>query len=396
MGLNIKSVISVLLISLLGGCDSTDFAGTVAQTQIPEPAIPPLEPINEPDAGAIDIQEDLGRRIRLETFELKQGDQTQTIDYLFVLDNSPSMVSDLNRLRQGFRSIREATFPKGSKLAVTYTQPADPDNPVTVFPYGSSKRQQPTKAYNAEPGFLGLVDKKRIATYRNTTGANRSNFSRKGCDKWFEPSAKNADGESCFDAHIQISEKGGLCEAGMVALDQLLKAKKGQPLFRSGTSLQVIFITDTEDPGCPKRAPYLGLDKARPSTAALVRAFKANSKLESLTFHGAVPKSKCPPHSESSPFNFGKPYAAAIRSTKGIHVDMCTTIDYSQMIENIIISSKDKPASTTFQLSKEVVQVDYVLVDGQKYQDFTVRGNSIEIRNLNQEQSYEIKVAYNF
>ena len=398
MSLNRKTVIPAMLTCLLGGCDGTEFTANVGQVQESEPEpTETLEPRETPEAFTPPeeqtiVLDDPESRRRIETFKSKQNSQTEAIDYLFVLDNSPSMTSDLQQLQLGFRSIQRATFPKGSKLAVTYTQPADPKNPTTVFPYGD-RAQQPTKAYNAEPGFLNLVDKRRIAAYRNTNGANGSKFRKKGCDQWFEPNARNSDGQSCFNAHTQISEKGGLCEAGMVALDQLLKAKRRRPLFRDGAALHVIFITDTEDPGCPKKEPYLPLGKARPSTNELIRALKSNSKLTSVTFHGAVPKSKCSPRSEGSPFNFGRPYAAAIRATKGIHVDMCTKVDYSAMIENVITRSTGD-TSAKFRLSKAISQIEYVEVDGKEYRDFTVQGGFIEIRGLSEDRSHDVKVAY--
>src|SRR5690606_3610448 len=102
---------------------------------------------------------------------------------------------------------------------VMYTQPADPAD----LNRHATGVQQSDDAYAAEPGFVDFVSKMRIDDYKNTKGSKDDKFTMPGCDSWFKPDDKDAAGNSCFDAHSQISEAGGPCEAGIVALTQLLK-----------------------------------------------------------------------------------------------------------------------------------------------------------------------------
>ncbi|MGE4132362.1 MAG: hypothetical protein AB7F86_12040 [Bdellovibrionales bacterium] len=181
-------------------------------------------------------------------------------DFLFVVDESSSMGSILADVTAGFAALSSASYPTDTKIAVTNTAPAqylDSANhlidPTMAFVTGKKVEQQ--------PGFLKLVSKSSIDSFVAANASFASKFQKSGCDlAWFSPGAVNANGDSCLVAHSQIALISTGVEAGVTALNQLVRYNSlaAQRTFRSGSLVNVIFISDTHDSG----AAYYGKAKA--------------------------------------------------------------------------------------------------------------------------------------
>jgi hypothetical protein len=213
------------------------------------------------------------------------------VDLLFVVDESVSMNAVLGAVIAGFESISKVAYPPDSRMAVTNMAPAyytDADNGVF----------DPTRSYttlagtNQQPGFLRLVDAAGIASFVAGYPSQASHFARPGCATgWFEPKAVNSAGDSCLSAATQISLLGTGQEAGLISLDQLSRrqAQNGGRLFRPGVLANVVFVSDTHDPG----ANYYnrtGAPKGIAKYNDLVKSiYDANPGLAGLKFHGIVP-----------------------------------------------------------------------------------------------------------
>jgi hypothetical protein len=213
------------------------------------------------------------------------------VDLLFVVDESSSMNVVLGDVVAGFDSISKVSYPPDSRMGVTNMAPAyytDADNGL-FDPARSFTTLAPTKQ---QPGFLRLVDAAGINSFVAANPSQSSHFSKAGCATgWFEPKAMNAAGDSCLSAASQISLLGIGQEAGLVSLDQLSRrlAQNGGRLFRPGVLANVVFVSDTHDPG----AAYYnkpGAPKAIAKYSDLVKSiYKDNPGLAGLKFHGIVP-----------------------------------------------------------------------------------------------------------
>lgn len=71
-----------------------------------------------------------------------------------------------------------------------------------------------------------------------------------GCEsKWFAPTQKDGSGNPCIAAAFQSKNSCTGTEAGILAFQQLLEKNKGKSIFRQGAIANVIFVSDTHDPG---------------------------------------------------------------------------------------------------------------------------------------------------
>jgi hypothetical protein len=136
------------------------------------------------------------------------------------------------------------------------------------------------------------VDAAGISSFVSSYPSQSGHFPKAGCAAgWFEPKALNPAGDSCLSAATQISLLGTGQETGLVSLDQLSRrqAQNGGRLFRPGVLANVIFVSDTHDPG----AAYYnktGAPKAIAKYNDLVKSvYDANPGLAGLKFHGIVP-----------------------------------------------------------------------------------------------------------
>jgi hypothetical protein len=316
-------------------------------------------PVNADGGNAYAAWEGANGR-RLEAFEWGGSARNQVADYLIVLDNSVSMDKVIDRVRAGFASLKPEMFPPEARIAVMSTLP------------GRERERQPVRGplrfdlhpavgsrdvYKHDPGFLRLVDDEGIRTLRSARPDVADRFPLDGCDAWFAPGAVNAAGQPCIVAHTQGLLASAHSEAGLTAFRQLLERHTGTPIFRPGAAVNVIFVSDTHDPGVSRKAADLLAD--RPTAAELAELVDRDNVVSSLRFHAIAPETEC----VERWFGFGPAYFEAAEATGGAVLDLCTAQDYRPILEKAFDEGA-RPTRPRFALGAEVEQVDDVRVDG--------------------------------
>jgi hypothetical protein len=295
---------------------------------------------------------------RVEAFALGPS-PTPVADFLFVIDDSISMKAVMDTFAAGIGSLtRRGVFPSGSRLAVLNTTPGDPADlsvPHPVVP--------PKGADDLAPGFLALVDGARIEAYRAVAPKRYTRrYRMDGCEAWFAPDDKNAQGAPCLLAHAQIPLLPARAEAGLVALAQWLDASD-TPRFRAGAAVNVVFISDTHDPGlAPTRLAAFGADgqdlvEARPDFAAL--AALVDEPVAAFRVHAIAPATGCSDEQWAQPTYFD-----VVADAGGVAADICTTEDYAPVIAAIARAGSVRQAPV-LRLGYPAAQVEGVAgVDG--------------------------------
>lgn len=312
--------------------------------------------------AAVMAWEDAARSTRHEVFAFGTDTQSPVADYLFVIDGSVSMNVVLDRVREGFAQLAaENPFPEKARIAVMSTLPADPARPGALHPAVKA-----TPGLAKEPGFGRLVDAESIRRYRSlATPEVAARFAQDGCDAWFAPTDTNAAGVPCLVAHTQIGLAPVRAEAGLTALSQLLErsARNGRPVFRPGAAVNVIFVSDTHDPGLdPLEGSRLG-DKAadlyehQPGFADLRDRILATQAASSVRIHAMAPRTPC---SES----FTVPsYFEVTEAAGGESLDICADSDYAAFIRDVARKGA-VPQAGVFPVGRPVDQITSVEVDG--------------------------------
>lgn len=286
---------------------------------------PPVHrPVPPGRHGAVSATED-GHGGRREVFELGADRATAQVDWLFVLDGSSSMTGVVDRVRAAFGGLaEEGVFPPESRVAVLSTTPAatSGSRPGRLH---SAVRKTPGAEH--EPGFGHLVSRERIAAYRSAAPERAAAFPADGCGEWFAPTERNAEGVPCFLANTQISGAPVRAEAGLVALGQWLSTTS-EP-FRPGAAVNVIFVSDTHDPGTdhPKADD---LRSTRPSADTLRSLAERTEPLAAFRLHAIAPATECV---EAWPD--GPTYAQAAADSGGWTLDLCTATDYRPLVRRI-------------------------------------------------------------
>ncbi|MEQ1504922.1 MAG: hypothetical protein ABMB14_22005 [Myxococcota bacterium] len=257
------------------------------------------------------------------------GSAPPPVDYLFVIDDSVSMAAVMDRVREGFAAMALAdVFPPDSRIAVITTLPADRHHPVRPA------LESLPDWLGFEPGFLGVVDGPAIAQFRGVAPPEvAARFPVDGCDGWFAPGDTNAGGVPCLVAHTQTSLLPLGAEAGLTALGQHLSANP--ELFRPGAAVNVVFVSDTHDPGFDGPGSH-ALIQRRPSVEELRKAAQVSNDLASFRLHGIVPESECTVEKWSA---LGPVYLDAIRRSGGEALDLCAadTYDYVDLMARIAL-----------------------------------------------------------
>ena len=101
--------------------------------------------------------------------------------------------------------------------------------------------------------------------------------------------AKNSSGESCIAAATQSTFSSLGVEAGIHAVEQLFLKHSGQALFRPNALVNIIFVSDTHDPGINSQQ----LKDARASYAELLDLASVDNRIASLKFHALAPVERC-------------------------------------------------------------------------------------------------------
>lgn len=263
--------------------------------------------------------------------DLGGGAPTAVADYLFVVDGSSSMQAVIDRVLDGIDALAAEgdAFPADARIAVLGTTPSHPRH-----------RRRPHPATPGEdwlrydPAFGDLVDGERIERFRAEAPPEwASRFATDGCEAWFVPGDLNDDGVACLVAHTQSLLYPVHVEAGLTALGQRLAEPK--PLFRTGAAVNVIFVSDTHDPGLPPdRDAYEALVALRPTFADLEALALAQTELASFRVHAVAPRDKC----SGEPWTGDLAYFDAADASGGATLDVCTATpdDYVAMVRRMV------------------------------------------------------------
>jgi hypothetical protein len=272
--------------------------------------------------------------LRLETFDLSAGMTAPMTDFLFVVDDSVSMRHVLERFQKGFASLAASSaFPAGSRLAVMNTMPASYEN--LSRPHASVSHSHMMRR---SPGFLRLLSGSSIERFRATAPDDIvERFNDEGCARWFTPDATNAQGTPCLLAHTQVALVGSRVEAGLHAFKQLLMKREGRALFRPGAAVNVIFVSDTHDPGFlpsehSRQAQDLDdLMAEQPDFEELRELVLADNLVASFRAHAIAPEFEC-----VEPWaRLGPAYFTVAEAGAGVTADICTLEDYAPVIAQI-------------------------------------------------------------
>jgi hypothetical protein len=110
-----------------------------------------------------------GEGLKLKKFSFGKSVTPVVADYLFVLDNSVSMVKYAQKVANGLAAIPQSSFPESSKLAVMTTMVAENPLATSVVAHQDINRQDYT-CIDREPGFLELVDAESVRRFRSCSG----------------------------------------------------------------------------------------------------------------------------------------------------------------------------------------------------------------------------------
>lgn len=258
------------------------------------------------------------------------GATTAMADYLFVVDTSVTMRKVMDGMIAGIDAIAAEgnVFPADARIAVMSTTPSDPAD--LRVPHPATPRQPWVRL---DPGFHGPIDANRIARFRDLASPELAeSFAMDGCSAWFAPGQQNEAGDDCLVAHTQTLLMPVWVEAGLTALGQRLSER--EPLFRDGAAVNVIFVTDTHDPGVREESEFHDqLVAARPTFERLQQLASANHTLASFRVHAIAPASHCTVDPWTDPVYFD-----AADASGGLKLDICTAepADYVEMLRGMV------------------------------------------------------------
>ncbi|MCB9676146.1 MAG: hypothetical protein H6737_13580 [Alphaproteobacteria bacterium] len=290
---------------------------------------------------------------RLEAFEWGAGARNQVVDYVFVLDNSVSMNMVIEKVRKGFASLGPEQFPPETRIAVLSTLPADPDDLSRLHD------AVPVRVLQDDAGFGQFVSGRSIAKARKNKKL-RGSYPLRGCGDtgWFRPGDKNAGGVPCLVAHTQTTLRAAETEAGLTAFAQLLQRNAGKLTFRPGAAVNVVFVSDTHDPGVGARVAGDLLDD-RPTADELVELIQRDNIVSSIRFHAIAPELEC----VERWMHLGPAYFDVADYTGGAVIDMCTAEDYRPILD-AVLDDGARPTKPVFALGADAESIESVTVDG--------------------------------
>lgn len=353
-----------------------------------------------PDFAPAPVADGSGAREAFATGELRREvfdhrAESPLVDVLFVMDDSISMTSLLGRFQAGFERLaaNPDRFPARTRIAVMNTSPADPatlDRPLPrTHPVVGSR-----SAARRSAGFVGLIDGSGIAAFRRHAPDKADRFPHDGCDAWFAPTDTNEAGVSCLIAHTQISRSGTRAEAGVTALAHLLARSPGKRTFRPGAAVNVVFVSDTHDPGlAPNELDKLWDDAAdlvvdRPTYDDLLAAVEADNVVSAFRLHAIAPATEC-----GERWGDGPVYYDLADDAGGVKIDACGDADWGPLLEAIFREGAVATAPV-FALGHEPASVREVRVNGRDV-PFEVQGEVVRIPSTElPSRRAEVQVTY--
>lgn len=316
---------------------------------------------------------------------LTYGNPNPKVDYLFVVDNSVSMNSIIDAVRSGFNEIlkKPEVFSKDSRLAVMSTMIGDPNNFDAIGP--------PTKGYTGielEPSFLQFVNKARIQMYKSSVPAKAALWPLNGCDnEWFAPTEVDSEGRPCLDAALQSTFSGLGVEAGIHAFHQLLMKRGTTPTFRDEALVNIIFVSDTHDPG----TNAVNLVETRPSLQMLKDRLMGSNKVKGIKFHAIAPQDPC--QADGGEQVYDRSYYTLADQSGGEKGDSCRLNDYTALLSKMIANGEVQ--DPTFKLDPSAVEVIKVEVDGTEVPYvFNKDERTVRIEGLSPLKSVNVSISY--
>ena len=335
------------------------------------------------DKGNATEIEQIDRVTIAEFFDFGNNSASPSVDYLIVLDNSCSMDAITEAVKSGFLSLLDKNvLPERSQVAVMSTLTASDDN-FNITGRGIAKYD----GIDAEPGFLDFINKSAIDNFKANSSDFTDQFPLNGCEnKWFSPNQTNPAGNFCLESALQTAKSCLGAEAGILAFKQLLEKYEMQ-LFRSSSILNVIFVSDTHDPGVNN----LKLMEATPDYTDLVTATNKHNILAGINFHALAPDSKC---TDESLHN--KTYYTLAAESRGYTLDPCIEDDYSEFMHQMVTESQS-PNRAVFTVSQEPQRILSIHVDGMPWEDYQfLNTRTIEVKGLDAEERHQIEIIYEF
>lgn len=336
--------------------------------------------------SAVAVKQLEGSPVVEETHRFGSDAPTLT-DVLFVVDGSTSMRSLVEAVREGMAALGDDdVFPPNTRIAVTNMTPrARTSN--TVHPMVKRKG-----VMQLEPGFAGLVSAQRLADAREVLAGDEPRFQERleaeGCDPWFAPGDRGPDGVSCLVAHTQILEAASEVEAGLLSAGLL--ALSDPELFRPGAAVNLVFVSDTHDPGLPPdHKHHDAMVAQRPDPARLAAGIAERFPVASVRMHAIAPAEPCTFETFDTPV-----YFEAAEATGGLALDICeaTPDDYVRMMR-AIAEEGSRPTQPVLALAAEAGAVDAVTVDGVEV-PYTVRGRALTLDGGVPARAADVKVRY--
>lgn len=322
---------------------------------------------------------------RTELFQFGGDSKSELVDYVVVLDNSCSMEGIGEKVASGFLSLAtSAQLPAKAKIAVMSTMHADPSN---LNRTGIGIRRY--TGIDDEPGFLDFVDRAAIENYRKSSPNNAHKWALNGCEnKWMSASDLDGNGQSCVVAATQSTNYCVGAEAGVRAFDQLIDKHANNSLFRRASVLNVIFVSDTHDPGTTVNAL-----QSVPSYKNLVSKTLSKHNLAGIKFHAIAPSAPCTfegSHEQS--------YYKLAKESEGLTEDPCKFTDYDDFMADMADISGEA-SLPVFSVSKPIKKIHSVRVNNQEVTDFIkVDPFSIKIPSLEdkKDMTFNIEIDYSY
>ena len=343
---------------------------------------------NEVDGESMIESEDV-----MDTFRLTIQKPVEKVDYLFVLDNSCSAGDLRLKSQQGMSSLvgQPGILPADAKIA-TMTTAHGMTGDLKKMGAGYA-----AKIYSsAEPGFLSFyTSKARAALANKNPNIVASKYPIAGCEnEWFSPDETNDAGELCIEAAFQSANTCTNTEAGILAFIQLLDKNKGKALFRDGAIVNVIFISDTHDPGINPGADADAIIAQHLPYKDLKTKVEKDNKIAGLKFHTISPSSEADATCGEGIFAGGS-YNILADASQGKSIGCSGNIDYEGFMRDMVILSKQVDFET-FSLSQEVGTISVVKVNGKEFTDYDVdlAANTITVKGLAAGLEGQVEVIY--
>lgn len=342
---------------------------------------PGSEEASKNTGNADTVQRDQEGNYR-ETFLFGGNQSSPLVDYLIVMDNSCSMERIIEPTAAGFMSlVGSDVLPQKALVGVMTTMHAD-DYDFTTTGIGINRYP----GVDLEPGFLDLVHRQAIIDYKAAAPQYSSKWSMLGCEqKWFALDEVSPEGDSCLVAATQASYTCIGAEAGIRAFRQVLEKSRQQPLFREGAIVNVIFVSDTHDPGTS--IDYL--KESVPSYSELIALANETHTLAGLKFHALAPDTQC-----TTEGLHDLSYHRLSDQSGGKWQNPCYLNDYEDFFAGMAeISGIAERA--VFTLTRKPSSIDAVIVNGEAIQDYrVVNAKTIVIDHLSANERHTVEIRY--